>query len=66
MVKNPAFQKFLKDEGFILVSWRDLAKALPADWKSTKYSTSGLMGIAVSHCHLSLACFRASRIKMRF
>ncbi|SRR5882672_4446886 len=33
-VKNPEFQKFLKDQGFILVSWRDLAKALPSDWKS--------------------------------
>jgi len=34
-VKNPEFQKFLRDQGFILVSWRELAKALPADWKST-------------------------------
>jgi predicted glycoside hydrolase/deacetylase ChbG (UPF0249 family) len=34
MVKNPDFQKFLKDQGFILVSWRDLAMALPADWRS--------------------------------
>ena len=33
-MKNPDFQKFLKDQGFILVSWRDLAKALPATWKS--------------------------------
>jgi len=29
MVKSPDFQKFLKDQGFILVGWRDLAKALP-------------------------------------
>ncbi len=36
MVKSPAFQAFLKDQRFILVSWRDLAKALPVDWKSTK------------------------------
>jgi chitin disaccharide deacetylase len=35
MLKSPEFQKFLKDQGFILVSWRDLAKALPATWKST-------------------------------
>jgi chitin disaccharide deacetylase len=34
MVRNPAFQKFLKEQGFVLVSWRDLAKALPPDWKS--------------------------------
>jgi hypothetical protein len=33
MIKNPGFQKFLRDEGFILVSWRNLAKALPQDWK---------------------------------
>ena len=33
-VKNPEFEKFLRDQGFILVSWRDLAKALPKDWKS--------------------------------
>jgi chitin disaccharide deacetylase len=29
MVKSPEFQKFLKDQGFILVRWKDLAKALP-------------------------------------
>jgi len=29
MVKSPEFQKFLKDQGFILVGWKDLAKALP-------------------------------------
>ncbi len=32
MVKSPEFQKFLKDQGFILVGWRDLAKALPANY----------------------------------
>ena len=32
MVKSPAFQKFLKDQGFILVGWKDLAKALPANY----------------------------------
>jgi predicted glycoside hydrolase/deacetylase ChbG (UPF0249 family) len=36
MVKSPEFRTFLKDQGFILVSWRDLAKALPVDWKLTK------------------------------
>lgn len=30
MVKSQEFQKFLKDQGFILVAWGDLAKALPA------------------------------------
>jgi predicted glycoside hydrolase/deacetylase ChbG (UPF0249 family) len=34
LVKNPAFQRFLQDQGFILISWRDLAKALPPAWKS--------------------------------
>jgi chitin disaccharide deacetylase len=32
MVKNPSFQKFLKDQGFILVGWKDLAKALPKNY----------------------------------
>jgi chitin disaccharide deacetylase len=32
MVKNPEFQKFLKDQGFILVGWKDLAKALPGNY----------------------------------
>lgn len=30
LVRSPEFQKFLKDQGFLLVAWRDLAKALPA------------------------------------
>jgi chitin disaccharide deacetylase len=30
VVRSPEFQKFLKDQGFILVSWKDLSKALPA------------------------------------
>ncbi len=29
MVKSAEFQKFLKNQGFILVGWKDLAKALP-------------------------------------
>ena len=28
VVSNPAFQKFLKDQGFILVGWRDLQKTM--------------------------------------
>lgn len=27
-VKNPAFQKFLRDQGFVLITWRDLARAV--------------------------------------
>ena len=30
LVRSAEFQKFLKDQGFILVAWKDLAKALPA------------------------------------
>jgi chitin disaccharide deacetylase len=30
LVRSAEFQKFLKDQGFILVSWKDLARALPA------------------------------------
>jgi len=30
VVSSPEFQKFLKDKGFILVGWRDLQKAIPA------------------------------------
>jgi len=29
MVKSPEFRQFLKDQNFILVSWKDLQKALP-------------------------------------
>jgi chitin disaccharide deacetylase len=29
LVRSLEFQKFLKDQGFILVAWRDLSKALP-------------------------------------
>src|SRR5260370_651452 len=29
LVRSPEFQKFLRDQGFTLVAWRDLAKALP-------------------------------------
>jgi hypothetical protein len=33
MVKSADFQKFLKDQGFVLVDWKDLAKALPANYR---------------------------------
>jgi predicted glycoside hydrolase/deacetylase ChbG (UPF0249 family) len=29
LVRSVGFQKFLKDQGFLLIAWRDLAKALP-------------------------------------
>ncbi len=29
LVSSPEFQKFVKDQGFVLVTWKDLAKALP-------------------------------------
>jgi len=32
-VRSPEFRKFLKDQGFILVGWTELAKALPAPAK---------------------------------
>ena len=32
MVKNPEFRQFLKDQGFVLVGWRELAKALPKNY----------------------------------
>lgn len=32
-VSSPEFQKFLKDQHFILVSWKDLAKAIPPSAK---------------------------------
>jgi len=34
MVKSAEFQKFLKDQNFVLVGWKDLAKALPNPSKS--------------------------------
>ncbi len=32
MVRSPEFHKFLKDQGYILVNWKDLARALPKDY----------------------------------
>ena len=31
MVRSPEFRKFLRQQGFILISWKDLARALPAN-----------------------------------
>jgi hypothetical protein len=31
VVSSPEFRKFLKDKGFILVSWKDLQKTMPAN-----------------------------------
>jgi predicted RNA binding protein YcfA (HicA-like mRNA interferase family) len=28
MVKSAEFEKFLKDQGFVLVGWKDLEKAM--------------------------------------
>ena len=36
MVKSPEFQKFLKDQRFILVGWKDIAKALPRNYGKTQ------------------------------
>jgi hypothetical protein len=33
MVKSPEFQKFLKDQGFILVTWSELARSIPSSAK---------------------------------
>jgi len=30
LVRSAEFQKFLKDQGFVLVTWKDLARALPS------------------------------------
>ncbi len=32
MVKSPEFRQFLHEQGFVLVSWKDLARALPSDY----------------------------------
>jgi predicted glycoside hydrolase/deacetylase ChbG (UPF0249 family) len=29
LVRSPEFRQFLKDQGFILISWNDLSKAMP-------------------------------------
>jgi hypothetical protein len=35
MVKSPEFRQFLKEQGFVLVGWKDLAKALPKNYGRT-------------------------------
>jgi len=30
LVRSPEFRQFLKDQGFVVVSWKDVARALPA------------------------------------
>lgn len=32
LVKNASFHKFLKDQGFVLISWKDLVTALPKNY----------------------------------
>jgi predicted glycoside hydrolase/deacetylase ChbG (UPF0249 family) len=32
LVKSPEFRQFLKDQGFVLVTWKELAKALPQNY----------------------------------
>jgi predicted glycoside hydrolase/deacetylase ChbG (UPF0249 family) len=34
MVKSPEFRQFLKEQGFVLVGWKELAKALAANYGS--------------------------------
>ena len=40
MVKSPEFRQFLKDQGFVLVGWKDLAKALPKNYGSKATATA--------------------------
>ena len=45
MVRSPEFQQFLKDQGFILVSWKDLGKALQVEPSGeTPQSVAGSKG----------------------
>jgi predicted glycoside hydrolase/deacetylase ChbG (UPF0249 family) len=32
LVQNPEFRRFLREQGFVLVGWKDLARALPPDY----------------------------------
>jgi len=32
MVRSAEFRKFLREQGFVLVNWKDLARALPSDY----------------------------------
>jgi hypothetical protein len=44
MVKSPEFRLFLKEQGFVLVGWKDLAKALPKN-----YASRATASAAVAH-----------------
>jgi chitin disaccharide deacetylase len=33
MVKSAEFREFLREQGFVMVSWKDLARALPSDYR---------------------------------
>ena len=35
-LKSPEFQQFVKDQGFTLIRWRDLAKALPSNYAAAR------------------------------
>jgi predicted glycoside hydrolase/deacetylase ChbG (UPF0249 family) len=36
LVSSEPFRRFLKDQGFVLVTWKDLARALPKDYPDRK------------------------------
>ena len=36
MLSSPEFKQYLKEQGFIIVKWKDLAKALPSGYASRK------------------------------
>jgi predicted glycoside hydrolase/deacetylase ChbG (UPF0249 family) len=42
MVKSEEFRQFLKEQGFVLVGWRELAKALPKDYGSRAMAAPGV------------------------
>jgi predicted glycoside hydrolase/deacetylase ChbG (UPF0249 family) len=42
MVKSEEFRQFLKEQGFVLVRWRELAKALPKDYGSRAMAAPGV------------------------
>ena len=36
LVRNPEFRRFLEEQGFVVVSWTDLARALPKEYASRR------------------------------
>jgi hypothetical protein len=42
MVKSAEFRQFLKEQGFVLMGWRELAKALPKDYGSRAMAAPGV------------------------